>query len=66
MTQSRRFVRILVRLAPGSLLFGSSCLSDLRDSLVAGTLDFVEGTATDTLTTLLPISDLLAGLLGAA
>ena len=66
MAPPRRFVKTLVRLAPGSLLFGSSCLSDIRNSLVGSSLDFVEGTATDTLTTLLPISDLLASLLGAA
>lgn len=33
----------------GSMLFGMSCTTQLRDAVTAGALDFVTGTTTDTL-----------------
>lgn len=42
-------------------LFGWSCTSDFRDAAVAGILDFVTGSMTDSLTALLPIADTISG-----
>ncbi len=42
-------------------LFGWSCSTDLRDAALAGLLDYVSGTVTDSLTALVPIVDALSG-----
>jgi hypothetical protein len=45
---------------PGALAFGTSCLGDIRKSLVAAGLDFVEGTAGTVLETVFPVDDILS------
>jgi hypothetical protein len=57
--------KVISRLAPGALLYGSSCTSDLRDTLMAAGLDFVENSAEEVLGTFIPISAILAGIGGA-
>jgi len=57
-----RFFKTAVRLSPGLLLYGSSCASDVRDTLTAAGLDFIGDTAGDVLRTILPIGDILAGM----
>lgn len=42
--------------------FGLSCsTTDVRDAALAGLLDFLSGTITDSLTALLPIADTISG-----
>jgi hypothetical protein len=56
----KRALQFLMMLAPGGLLFGSSCVQDIRDSAVSGALDYVTGTAEESLFNLLPIADFFA------
>ncbi len=56
-----RVLKIVVLVAPGVMVLGTSCASDVRRSLVAAGLDFVKSNAGDVLTTLFPVSDLLDG-----
>ncbi len=44
-----------------STCFAGSCATSLRDAALTGVLDFTSGTVTDTLTTLVPVSDLVRG-----
>lgn len=55
-----RIGSLIVFAVPGTLL-GTSCASDIRRSVVAAGLDFVEGSAGLVLETLFPIEDALDG-----
>ena len=57
---SARARRLVVWVLPGALAFGTSCLGDIRKSLVAAGLDFVEGTAGTVLETVFPVDDILS------
>jgi hypothetical protein len=55
-----RIGSLIVFAAPGMLL-GTSCASDIRRSVVAAGLDFVEGSAGDVLSALFPLDQILNG-----
>ncbi|MEK7710968.1 MAG: hypothetical protein AAB341_03645 [Planctomycetota bacterium] len=55
-----RIGSLIVFAVPGTLL-GTSCASDLRRSVVAAGLDFVESSAGDVLSTLFPLDQILDG-----
>ena len=64
----RRLTRkatIVLWVASGSVLLGSSCASDIRDSLVSAGLDFVGDSAITVLETFVPVEDILTGGTGA-
>jgi len=46
---------VLVALA-GSTLWGSACMTSVRDAVVGGAMDFVAGNTTNILGQLLPVS----------
>ncbi|MEK6674631.1 MAG: hypothetical protein AABZ47_03135 [Planctomycetota bacterium] len=50
----------LLYFVPGAIALGTSCASDIRKSLVAAGLDFVEGSAGLVLQTVVPVEDLLS------
>jgi len=56
-----RTVRLIMWLVPGAGMFGSSCASDVRESLVAASLDFVEESAGEVLNALIPVDEVLSG-----
>jgi hypothetical protein len=55
----RRLGAWVVLAVPGASLMGTSCLEDVRQSLVAGGLDFVESSATELLEAAFPLDALL-------
>ncbi len=44
-----------------STCFAGSCATDFRDAAMTGVFDFTSGTVTDTLASVVPVSDLLGG-----
>lgn len=44
-----------------SSCFAGTCTTGLRDAVLTGVFDFTSGTVTDTLTTLVPVSDFISG-----
>lgn len=56
----KRFVRMAVLLAPGAALFGGGCPQNIKDALISGAIDFVEGTSEEVLNRVLPIPDLVS------
>jgi hypothetical protein len=48
-------------LFPGASLLGSSCAQDIRNSIVAAGLDFVEQSAGTVLDALVPVEEFVAG-----
>ena len=57
---SKRARRLVLWVLPGALAFGTSCLGDMRKSLVAAGLDFVEGTAGSILQAVIPVDEILS------
>jgi len=55
-----RVQRALVLVSMGAAVLGTTCARDIRKSLVAAGLDFVEGSAGIVLENLFPIEDALA------
>ena len=53
--------RALMFAVPGAMALGTGCLYDVRQSVVAAALDFVEGTAGTLIETLIPVDAILAG-----
>ena len=53
--------RLMAALLALPLMSWGCSASDVRDALVAGAMDFVSGTISDTLTALLPIADTISG-----
>lgn len=53
--------RALLWAVPSAMALGTGCLYDVRQSVVAAGLDFVEGTASTLIETLFPVADILAG-----
>lgn len=51
--------RLALQVVPGALVLGTSCVDSLRESVVSGSLGFVEGTATAILEGLFPADALL-------
>ena len=58
----RKWTRRVVVLIPGSL--ACSCMTDLRDSLTSGGLDFVSGSVTSLMNSALPVADFFARIAG--
>ena len=60
MRNAAKFKRLIIAtsLFP---LFAWSCSTDFRDAALAGLLDFVSGTVTDSLTALAPVADAISG-----
>lgn len=52
---------IVLWIASGSVLLGSSCASDIRDTLVSAGLDFIDASAITVLETFVPVEDILTG-----
>ena len=50
-----RFGRGMILVASGGMVLGTTCTRDIRESLVAAGLDFVEGSAGIVLESLFPI-----------
>ncbi len=67
MTRLRRGTRGLLKAAlaiiVGSMLFGQSCGSDMRDSFRAAGLDFVKSSTNTTLQQVFPIKDIVNAIL---
>lgn len=59
--QKMRLSKCTLLLVPGASLLGTSCAEDLRLSIVAAGLDFVESSAGTILETLIPVEDFIAG-----
>ena len=55
---SRRLAALVV---PGALVLGSSCVENLRESVVSGGLGFVEDAAVVIFETLIPVADIVGG-----
>lgn len=53
--------RLLVLVVPGAMALGTTCVSDMRDAVVAAGLDYVEGAAGTFLDTVIPIEDFITG-----
>jgi len=51
--------------ASGTVMLGSSCAADIRDSIMSAGLDFVADSAKTVLDTLVPVEDMLNGQNGA-
>ena len=62
---ARKVTIMVIGLASGTALLGSSCTADVRDSLVSAGLDFVGDSAITVLDTLIPVEDILTGADGA-
>jgi hypothetical protein len=45
---------------PGAMVLGTTCASEIRDSVVAASLDYVESTATLVLETFIPVEDFVS------
>ena len=54
-----RFGRGLVLVASGGMVLGTSCARDIRESLVAAGLDFVEGSAGIVLESMFPVEEVI-------
>lgn len=54
-----RFGRGVILMATGSMVLGTTCARDVRESLVAAGLDFVEGSAGIVLESLFPVEELV-------
>lgn len=54
-----RFGRGLVLVATGGMVLGTSCARDIRESVVAAGLDFVEGSAGIILESLFPVDEVI-------
>lgn len=57
----RQWAKVLMWLVPGAWVLGSSCASDIQDSLRAAGMDFVEESAGQVLGELLPVDEWLSG-----
>lgn len=44
---------------PGAAVFGTSCIEDVRNSVIAGSLDFVEDSTITVLDSLIPVGEIL-------
>jgi hypothetical protein len=55
-----RIVHVILLLAACMALGGSSCASDLRDSVQAGAMDFFQGGTEDILSALFPVQNWFA------
>lgn len=53
-----RWMSWLMMLAPGAAVLGSSCVSDIRESLISGGLDYVSDSFYAFLQTISPIEEL--------
>lgn len=59
-TFNRRWVRALLSFGvPGAAVFGTSCIEDVRNSVIAGSLDFVEDSTITVLESLIPVGEIL-------
>lgn len=56
---SRWISRAMLWIIPGSMILGTSCVGDIRKSIVAAGLGFVEDSAGAFLESTFPVSDLL-------
>ncbi len=56
-----RLLKLALSVCLGGTLLSTSCGEDIRNSVKAAGLDFVEGAASDLLDTLFPVQDILAG-----
>jgi hypothetical protein len=54
-----RVLRSMLFLVPGTALLGSSCAADLRDSVAAAGMDFVEDATLQFLKSVFPVQDIL-------
>ena len=54
--------KMTVLIVLGVLLPGSQCARDVRQGVVSGGIDFVEGTTVAVLETVFPIADIIAAL----
>ncbi len=54
-----RFGRGVVLVATGGMVLGTSCARDIRESVVAAGLDFVEGSAGIILESLFPVDEVI-------
>jgi hypothetical protein len=54
-----RWISLLVMLAPGAGLLGSSCVSDIRESIISGGLDYVSDTVYAFLQAISPVEEAL-------
>ncbi len=57
-----RLAMIVVAVALIPLCMGTSCSTDIRDSMYGGALDYIAGTTTDSLNSFVPMSQALANL----
>ena len=62
----RSWVHRIVRNAliwgvPGAVALGTSCVESIRDSIVSGGLDYVEGTTESILDAVVPVDELIPG-----
>ena len=55
-----RMVRLTLLVAFGTTVFGTSCMYDVRKSLVKAGLDFVHGAAGDFLAAAFPVDEILS------
>jgi len=62
MPKLRRVVLIVLVAALLPLCMGTSCNTDIRDAAYAGVLDYVTGTASSGMNSLMPVSEALANL----
>lgn len=53
--------RALLWVVPSAMALGTGCLYDVRQSVIAAGLDYVESTATLVLETFIPVEDLITG-----
>ena len=56
-----RMGRLAMLAVPGMMVLGTSCATDIRHSIVAAGLDFVESSAGDVLSLIFPLQDQLGG-----
>ncbi len=59
-----RFGKWILLLAGASITFGVSCAMNMRDALLSGAMDYVSGTTSDALGSLLPLNDAINRALG--
>ena len=56
-----RTATFVMWLATGTVMLGSSCAADVRDSLVSAGLDFVEDSASAVLERMVPVEEMMNG-----
>ena len=57
-----RLMRGVMWLVPGAAVLGTHCsASDIRDALVSAGLDFVQDSASQVLSTLIPVEEIMGG-----